>query len=214
MSKIRTTTAPAEALAIVAICFGVPIATSINAMFSGFGGGSFSNSAFVNLIVMEVVMAFAAITILKVRGYACGSLYPNPSWSSIAIGLVLYVLAELAGGVAVLPFAADFGAQPISFMLENATVSLSMVVPMAMVNGTYEEVFLLAFLARGLRRYGTSTAVGVSLLVRVLYHLYQGPVGAVSVLVFGGILSVFYLRTGSLFPAVFAHILADIVPFV
>jgi membrane protease YdiL (CAAX protease family) len=128
--------------------------------------------------------------------------------------VALYVIAEFAAWVAVSPFAADFDAQPISFIMEKSSVSMAMVVPMAMVNGMYEEVFLLAFLARGLRRYGTSIALGVSLLVRVLYHLYQGPVGAVSVLAFGGVLSVFYLRTGRLFPVVFAHILADIVPFV
>ena len=56
-------------------------------------------------------------------------------------------------------------------------------------------------------------AVGVSLLVRVLYHLYQGPMGAISVLGFGLILSLYYVRTQRLWPIVVAHILADVLAF-
>jgi membrane protease YdiL (CAAX protease family) len=47
----------------------------------------------------------------------------------------------------------------------------------------------------------------------MLYHIYQGPVGALSVLVFGLVLSLFYLRTGRLFPVVVAHVIADVAPF-
>jgi membrane protease YdiL (CAAX protease family) len=56
-------------------------------------------------------------------------------------------------------------------------------------------------------------AVGVSLLVRVLYHLYQGPLGAVYVGAFGLVLSLYYVASGKLFPVVLAHALWDIVPF-
>jgi membrane protease YdiL (CAAX protease family) len=81
-----------------------------------------------------------------------------------------------------------------------------------MVNGTYEEVFLLGFLQRGLRSYGLSIAVGVAVLVRVLYHLYQGPVGTLWVLGFGAVFSLYYLRSEQLWPPAFAHILWDIIP--
>ncbi len=93
-----------------------------------------------------------------------------------------------------------------------AGVSLASTVLFAMVNGTFEEIFLLGVLARGLRGYGLSVAIGVSLLVRVLYHLYQGPLGAVSVLAVGLTFTLFYLRGEQLWPPVLAHILLDIVP--
>ena len=48
----------------------------------------------------------------------------------------------------------------------------------------------------------------------MLYHLYQGPLGAVWVLGFGLVMSLYYVRTRKLFPVVIAHVLADIVPFV
>jgi membrane protease YdiL (CAAX protease family) len=50
------------------------------------------------------------------------------------------------------------------------------------------------------------------LISRVLHHLYQGPLGAVWVLGFGLVMSLYYRRTRKLFNVVFAHALADIVP--
>ncbi|MGZ5735636.1 MAG: CPBP family glutamic-type intramembrane protease [Burkholderiales bacterium] len=79
-------------------------------------------------------------------------------------------------------------------MVQDARVSLPVVVSMAMINGTYEEVFLLGFLLRGLRQFGFSLTVGVPLLIRVLYHLYQGPVGAMWILGFGLLFSLYYFR--------------------
>ena len=55
--------------------------------------------------------------------------------------------------------------------------------------------------------------VGVVLLVRVLCHLYQGPVGASAMLAYGGVEGLYYARWRNAWPAVFAHIIWDIVPF-
>ena len=82
----------------------------------------------------------------------------------------------------------------------------------ALVNGTFEEVFLLGVLVRGLRGFGLSVAMGLPLMVRVLYHLYQGPAGAAWVASFGVLLTLAYVITRQLWPSVFAHILWDIVP--
>lgn len=80
---------------------------------------------------------------------------------------------------------------------------------LSLVNGVYEEVFLMAFLQRGLRRLGGSNAVGVVLLVRMLYHTYQGPLGLLAVAIFGLVVGIYYWRSGRLFPVIVAHIVAD-----
>src|SRR5262249_43457294 len=103
---------------------------------------------------------------------------------------------------------------PIQEVVDRADVSLLTVVAVAIVNGNYEEIFLLGFLVRGLESYGRVVAVVVSLSVRVLYHLYQAPIGAFAVFGFGLIVSLYFVRTRSLFPVIFAHVLGDIVPFV
>jgi membrane protease YdiL (CAAX protease family) len=97
--------------------------------------------------------------------------------------------------------------------MATARPSLAVVLLLSVVNGLYEEVFLLGYLMKGFRHRGASFALGLSLLVRVLYHLYQGPHGALSIAVAGLVFGVFYLRTGWLWPVVFAHMLADTLPF-
>ncbi|MFC5475530.1 CPBP family intramembrane glutamic endopeptidase [Paraherbaspirillum soli] len=212
-STSRTITNPLEAFAISAICFGWSIYSSTQAVSAGFNSGAFTDANLLSIILMEIILGGIAFLILYLRRFAVSTLYPAPSLIGIIVGIAIYVAALGVVWVSTAPFVSSLGTQPIDSMVSNASVSLSTVIIMALTNGAYEEVFLLGFLLRGMRGYGLSVAMGVSLLVRVLYHLYQGPVGAISVLAFGFVLSLYYVRTGSLFPAVFAHILADIIPF-
>lgn len=208
---------PFEALAVVVICFGWFILGSIQAVACGFpksGGGAFNDSAFVHLITMEAVFASVALLLLRLRGYSIGSLFPAPSWYGCMQGVVLLVVGTLAWWVIAHALPRDeLARQPITEMALASRVSLPVVIALSMVNGLYEEAFLLGYLMRGFRNSGASFAIGLSLLVRVLYHLYQGPLGAISVLVFGLVLSLFYWRTQRLWPAVFAHTLADAFAF-
>jgi len=214
LTRTRTTTTFAEAAWISAICFGWAILASSESVAAGFQDLAFTDASLIGLVAMELVLGAIAMLVLHARGYALSGLYPSPSMAGVGWGLGLYVACLGASWIAVAPFAGSQPSQPIDAMVSGASVSLPPVVAAALVNGAYEEVFLLGFLLRGLRGYGLSVALGVSLLIRVLYHLYQGPLGAVSVLAFGLVLSLYYIRTSSLFPVVFAHVLADIVPFV
>jgi len=208
----RTTTTPGEAAVIVGICFGLSIVVSINAVASGFPSSPFSDSSLISMIGLELVFAFVALVVLYLRGFAIGTLVPAPTLKGCAQGLGLFVAAWIVGAILMLPFASE-AEQPYVHMVEDARVTVPVVVIMAMVNGAFEEVFLLGFLMRGLRGFGLSIALGTMLLVRVLYHLYQGPLGAVYILGFGLVFGLYFARTNQLWPPVFAHVLWDIVPF-
>jgi membrane protease YdiL (CAAX protease family) len=212
----RTTTTPGEAIAIMAICFGWPAMASILSMGGSLQNAAFTDASFISLIVMEVVCAAIALSLLRARGYAVASLYPVPSLGGAGIAALLLAATRRVSLILLAPFstAASQAAQPITKMMQNATVSLPIVVLLGLVNGAYEKVFLLGFLLRGLRGYGLGVALGASLLVRALCHLYQGPMGVVSIIGLGVVFGVYYIRSNRLFPAVFAHVLGDIVPFV
>jgi membrane protease YdiL (CAAX protease family) len=213
----RTEISPFEAATVVALCFGIAIWTSISAMNDGFTAPNFSDSGLEWTVLVELGLGSLALFFLHRRGYAVGSLYPSPTAVGTVVGIALYVatfgLDLLIASL--LPSASAGGDQPVARMIHEAHLSLQVVVGMALVNGTFEEVFLLGVVMRGLLpRFGIGTAFATMLLVRVLYHLYQGPAGAVMVLGTGALFGLFYLRTGRLWPVVFAHVLWDIVPFV
>ena len=219
-SHTRTTTTPAEAAMIVAICFGWAIYSSVWAVLAGFPTGgqgasaTFSDASLISIVVVELIVGGAALLLLHARRYAVATLVPTPTLKESLLGVGLYLAASVAGGVLASPFTVRVDDEPIAQMMSQASLSLPVLLLMAMVNGTFEEVFVLGFLQRGLMERGPSVAVGVALLVRLLYHLYQGPMGAVWVTGFGLVFGLFYLRTGRLWPAVFAHMLGDLVPFV
>jgi membrane protease YdiL (CAAX protease family) len=208
----RTVTTPGEAAVIMGICFGLSIVISIHAVLADFPSSPFSDNGLMWLAGTDVLLAFAALVVLFLRGYAIGTLLPVPTLKGCLQGVGLFVAAWIAGLVLTLPFA-NQPEQPYVHMIEDARVTVPVIVVMAMVNGAFEEVFLLGFLLRGLRGFGLSIALGAMLLVRVLYHLYQGPVGAVWVLAIGLVFGLYFMRTNQLWPPVFAHILWDIVPF-
>jgi uncharacterized protein len=204
-----------EAIGISTLCFGWFILASLSAVQAEYRtSGSFSDQGFMGLILFEVVVGVIAIYVLRSRGFSVASLYPTPSISGAGVGVLLYIAAAFTAWAVTAPFASTAHHEPIQRLMPSGGISLATLVVLGIVNGAYEEIFLLGFLARGLRGYGLAIALGVPLLVRVLYHLYQGPLGATSVLVWGAVVSLYFAFSGRLFPAVFAHALGDIVPFV
>jgi uncharacterized protein len=147
---------------------------------------------------------------LRARDFDIQSLYPQPTLRGTALGLMLFVACWLAGILTTALLPSDGSPQVVKFSFEG--VSLTATIALALVNGTFEEVFLLGVLVRGLRGFGLSVAIGLPLLIRVAYHLYQGPLGAVWVATVGVILTLAYVIRQDLWPPVLAHILWDIVP--
>jgi membrane protease YdiL (CAAX protease family) len=207
---------PGEAGLLVAIAFGWFIMSSVFAVMNGFrvDSNGFSDSGLLGLIAVEVVFGAIALAFLHSRGYQLRELMPSPNWSGCLWGVLVFAAAAIACSVIARFFTPDeLAVQPLGQMVANAHPSLQVVLALAALNGVYEETFLLGYLVRGFQEAGASFALGLSTLVRLLCHLYQGPVGALSVAVFGLVLSAVYWRTRQLWPAVVAHALADVVAF-
>ncbi|MFZ6653910.1 CPBP family intramembrane glutamic endopeptidase [Undibacterium sp. TJN19] len=204
-----------EIIAIITICFGLFILASLQAVALGFpAGGAFNDHVLLSMAYTECVLATVALVVLRIRGYTLASLWPVPDLRGSGIGILLLAASYLGLSIVypLLPVN-SMVEQPIATIVSQSHPSFIGILLISIINGWYEETFLLAYLVRGLDRLGASTAIGISALVRLMYHLYQGPVGAVSVLVFGIIISTYYWRSRNLWPAVFAHMLADFVAF-
>jgi len=205
-----------EAAAVVGICFGLFIVWSVSAAADGFSvTGGFSDAAFASTIALELLLGGTALAMLRWRGHVLAQLLPMPDWRGTGLG-VLLCIACLAAWVVVsttLVDTRDYAAQPIARMVAMSRPSLAMVVLASAINGVYEETFLVGYLVRGFSALGAPLALGISTLVRLLYHVYQGPVGALSVVVFGLVVGLFYWQTRRLWPVAVAHALQDVVAF-
>lgn len=213
-SARRIDTTPVEALVVTGVCFGWAIWASLSTVLAGYPDmGGFTDGSAWGIVVTELLCAAIALVVLYMRRYDVATLVPEVTMRDTLLGIVLMVVANWAGWLVLEPFLAGHGEQPIERMAQATTISAPAVLIMSFVNGTFEEVFLLGFLQRGLQAHGLSIALGVTLLVRVLYHLYQGPLGALSILAFGLVQGLWYARSKRLWSPVFAHIMCDIVAF-
>jgi membrane protease YdiL (CAAX protease family) len=207
----HTTLTLTEAAIVIAICFGLFVVWSFDAVARDFPVTPFADGETLAALVLELVLAAAALLYLRARGFDLATLRPTLAWRSLAIGAALYVAT-------LLPYWLAYGllspqSQPVDEMVSASRMSLAVVVAFALVNASFEEVFLLGVLTRGLRSFGLGFAIGVPLGVRMLYHLYQGPMAAVSIVIFGGALAVYYVATRDLMAPIAAHVIGDIAPF-
>ena len=204
-----------DSVVVVVICFGWPIVGSVWAMVAGFPTPPFNDAAFVGVIVEELILGSAALAYLRLRGHELGALVPRPTGLGSLVGLGLYALTTLIfWAVYWLTGTPDPSAQPIDRMIAAGSYSLLWVLVGSIVNGLFEETFLTGYLQGALIGFGASIAIGVPVLVRALCHLYQGPLGTLSVIGVGVVFGVYYWRTRLLWPVVFAHIFADVAGFV
>jgi len=203
-----------DVLIMTAICFGWFILASVQAVAAGFPERPFSDGSFFQLMILEMILAGAAVAYLRARRHDLALLIPRPTWRGCAEGVGLYFAASLLSWLFVLMWRNHPATpEPIERMVEAASFSLWPLLSMSVVNGLYEEVFLVGYLQRAMELSGPWFALGASLLVRVLYHLYQGPMGTISVLGFGLILGIYFLMTKRLWPLVVAHVCADVSGF-
>ncbi len=207
-----------EFLIVIMWAFGLPIFSSILSI-----GASdidkreyFNNAALISVVVMELAQSLFLIWFLRIRGWTLEKIGLRVTLRGTALGLGLLVvtyaviLAVQVGAQSVLPI--DMPAAFRAYPGAAADLSMHLVFLVSTVNGIYEEVFVAGYVIASLAPVrGLWTAVNVSTGIRLLYHLYQGPVGILSIVPMGLIFGYLFARTRQLWPLILAHILMDIV---
>jgi uncharacterized protein len=167
------------------------------------------------LIALELFSATAAVAVLHVRGWRIRRLGLTPTLSYTLAGVALYLGFMVAWGMVrralyTIPlFAEMFNATP--GMTHTAPWQLLMLV--AIVNPLYEEAFVAAYNIEALHHRGPELAIGISIAIRVAYHLYQGPSANFSIGLFGVVCGAVYWRWRTAWPLVVMHAIADAFAF-
>ncbi|WP_369914909.1 CPBP family intramembrane glutamic endopeptidase [Xanthomonas sp. NCPPB 3005] len=202
-----------ELLAVVAIALGLPIYWSFSAVLAPTGEPSFSEASLWGMVLYELLVLALLVPVLWFRGWTPQVLGLHWRGRDIrpAIGLLIacivacYPLNWLGAGMAE-------AVNPSMDAMVVGKLSLTAVVAVSLLNPIFEEVFVCAYVIRVLQRsHSPAFAVNVSVAIRASYHLYQGPVGAISLVVVGLILGWWFARTGRLWPAIIAHGLMDLL---
>lgn len=174
----------------------------------------FSDARLWTLFAFQVVVACVWLPRLHRRGWTMQVMTQSYQWWDIPRGVALLLGAYVAAVVATL--LVRLLSMPMAARMDDlhpaGSVSWLALMGALLLNPVFEESLYLGYLANALRRSGWTGALFVSVAVRVLVHLYQGPLAFVFILPLGVLFSIYYLRTGRLWPVVVAHIVMDALP--
>ena len=152
-------------------------------------------------VVYELIAGGIAFAILKSRGWKWSDFAIHASRGSTILGVIV-ALVLFAFGCA---FEAVFGKVPVVL-----SASLAPITVISLINPLFEELLVLGFVVQSMRKaFGLTTAFNVSLGLRVLYHLYQGPLAVIPIAVMALVFTLLYVKMGRLWPVIVSHALLD-----
>lgn len=207
-------TEPLEIALVLTVTFGFFIASSLVAVASGSFQHTMSEAHFVRLLSIEVVLGCLGLLILHARGWnleRLGVSFPPRALFEglgllVAAWLMYVMVAVLAGMLLRLD---GRGATPV---LLGRDVQPFTAVAVSVLNPVYEELFVLGYLVTAIQRNRSDTfAINVSIAIRLAYHLYQGPIAAISIVPMGLVFTFWYVKTRRLGPVIVAHGLLDLL---
>jgi membrane protease YdiL (CAAX protease family) len=162
---------------------------------------------------IEALLALMFVPWLWWRGWRAADLSKPSGPLDVPRGIVVWFLAYLALGLA-------FGAVALfqEKMVEpTVKVNLSdiVIIAVSILNAVFEELLWLAYGVTALsRRIGLRRACIISVLMRTVVHVYEGPLAILGVLPIGIVFTLYFARTRRVWPVIVAHALQDAFAFV
>jgi membrane protease YdiL (CAAX protease family) len=176
---------------------------------------AFSSYRLYGLLIYEIIILGAIALFLRERGWRVKDFNLQISWRLTGRGLLLMISAYvlIAIGYVVLKLLWNTIDNAV-VTLDTRRVDVVVAAAISLVNPIFEETIVVGYVVEALKRPGKAwLGVALSAIIRTLYHLYQGPPAAFSVMLIGILFACAYLRWSRLWPLLVAHGLMDFMGF-
>lgn len=178
-----------------------------------------SAEGFEALMIHEIIVGALLLAFLIVRGWRFSELgFARFHWMDAVSGISLTVLSIFIYQVLWLLFAPPEVAQSQDVLgVDSNGVSPLLIVLFSILNGSFEELFVCAYLLSAWRSAPAQLLIAASALLRLSYHLYQGPYAAFALFPLGIIFAWYFVSQRRLLPLIIAHAALDalaLVPYI
>jgi len=207
---------------VTGIAFGPFLLAEVLSLIVPRSGPHHTSLSLLVLVVQELIVGGLLVWFLRAREWTPRDLglAENAPLQDLGAGGLLF-LATYFVWVVILNIAALASPGLIASMVKAGGNIVGGHIPpvtsvtVAVVNGAFEELFVVGFVMSALARMQKNAwfCVNVSTALRLAYHLYQGPFGVLSMVPAGLIFAFWFARTKRLWPVIGAHILMDTVAF-
>jgi uncharacterized protein len=209
-----------ETVLVLVIAFGIAIPRSLYtlvfpARVFGHGAPPINGPQLLWTLAYEIAIGAVLAGFLRFRGWSCKRLGLEPQWRdplwAVALLFVTYAAYYLLS-LAVVSVWPGFYQLALNTHLVATHIAWPILLAISIVNPVFEEVFLCGYVVAALKdKAGAAMAINVSAGIRLLCHLYQGPVGVMSLVPEGLVFAIWFARTGRLWPLIAAHALQDLL---
>ena len=188
---------------VITLAFGLSIVGSLEAALSYHNQEvQFGDIELGGVLLYEALIGPIVGLVLKARHWKWSDFAFHYSNGTTVLGVAIAGAITLAWCI----FGSVVGEVP-----SVAAANLMLVLAVSLLNPMFEELLVLAYVVQSMRkRFGLMTAMNVSIAIRLMYHLYQGPLAVIPIALFGVLVTVVYVRLGRLWPVVVAHALLDL----
>lgn len=212
---------PYEFALVVAVAFGWSILGSVSALLSGRTVGqvgaadSFTSTHLYAVVLVELIALPVIATILYLRGWRLKDFPLSITTKATIIGLVVFVFVWLGELVMNAVSTALFDSlrpelERLATYKPSSPPDLIAISVLVLVNPLFEEVIVCGYVIPVLSaRFGQTTAINVSVIIRGLYHLYQGVAMLPFHLLYGLIQAYLFVRLRQLWPLIVSHAALD-----
>lgn len=208
-----------EFLLVIGLAFGWAIVTSVASFLSEPAaaeapstGGTFGKGHLYGIVMLELILLPIVASVLYARGWrlkdfpigigktmtALGGFLACSAW---LLNIIIAIIAQLIFPGMHEGVQAYRPANPPDFVA---------VYIVSVINPVFEELIVVGYVIPALaRRFGLTAAVNASVVIRCLYHLYQGIEALPFHLAYGLMQAYTYARVGRLWPLIVSHALLD-----
>jgi membrane protease YdiL (CAAX protease family) len=205
----------AEFTIVVVGAFGYPVLGSVLACLVPGARPAIADADLWALVILESVLLAALAAFLSARGWTLARIGLRPSAAETLTGLgllVTYYMAVIVLWQFYATFVPHMARAAASNDLFANNFGMLTVIAVSIVNPVFEELFLCGYLISALEdRTSVWTPIHISVGIRVVCHLYQGPWGALAIMPMGLIFALYYVRFGRLWPLIAGHAAMDLI---
>jgi membrane protease YdiL (CAAX protease family) len=214
IEHLRRLSATAEFVIVLIGALARPTLVSVVAVLHAGPPPRISDGTLLALIFEELVVLGVLWPFLLIRGWNArrlGLSMPTPGGTLLGIGV--FIVAEIAFLVtwgAAAGIVDMTAAQARISSLVAPDISIGIAAAVSLINPVFEEVFVCGYVIAFLsERSHAREAIGISVAIRTLYHMYQGPLGVITNVPLGLVFAVWYVRSRQLWPVMVAHAMFD-----
>jgi len=210
-----------ELIIVLLLAFGLFIYSSTRSFFIVSSDYTHSwiykitNQEHFSIIIYEIIAFFIILYILKVRGWKFSDFNLDFTFRLIFVGLILVLIRNVISNVGfriieLASIADESTTKHVRFGLEANWISISLII---IINSIFEEFILIGYFFKRLEKFHPAIVIGLSVLIRQLYHTYQGWISIIMILPTGLVFGYYYIKYKKLWPVIIAHGFSNLFVF-